>query len=320
MTNISIHALREEGDPQNPASAASALSFLSTPSARRATGTFLFSLYHTLHFYPRPPRGGRPPFPPQKHLGIDISIHALREEGDLLRSLLKCWSMQFLSTPSARRATTGCHGLDRGRGISIHALREEGDLGDLLSLCLQHISIHALREEGDKCTVSPMEMTNKFLSTPSARRATCRVFLRQRLHNAISIHALREEGDAARCCRAAAAAQFLSTPSARRATGRNLFGRQQLGYFYPRPPRGGRQQKQRENPLLLSHYTPLCTNCKEVPVKQTAKSHRYLCKRLVFRCEASGKTMCAAGSHWRGIKRSAHYPAQTPGAAQHARP
>jgi len=70
----------------------------------------------------------------------------------------------------------------------------------------------------------------------------------------------------------------------------------------------------------LSHYTPLCTNCKEVPVKQTAKSHRYLCKRLVFRCEASGKTMCAAYSHWRGIKRSAHYPAQTPGAAQHARP
>ena len=113
----------------------------------------------------------------------------------------------------------------------------------------------------------------------------------------ISIHALREEGD----------------QSSKRI-------RKQRDYFYPRPPRGGRQQKQRENPLLLSHYTPLCTNCKEVPVKQTAKSHRYLCKRLVFRCEASRKTMCAAGSHWRGIKRSVHYPAQTPGAAQHARP
>ena len=116
-------------------------------------------------------------------------------------------------------------------------------------------------------------------------------------HCPISIHALREEGDLV-----------------------YNFWFVQRGYFYPRPPRGGRQQKQRENPLLLSHYTPLCTNCKEVPVKQTAKSHRYLCKRLVFRCEASGKTMCAACSHWRGIKRSAHYPAQTPGAAQHARP
>ena len=114
--------------------------------------------------------------------------------------------------------------------------------------------------------------------------------------------------------------RFLSTPSARRATWACRCTSTAGRFFYPRPPRGGRQQKQRENPPLLSHYIPLCTNCKEVPVKQTAKSHRYLCKRLVFRCEASGKTMCAACSHWRGIKRSAHYPAQTPGAAQHARP
>ena len=91
-------------------------------------------------------------------------------------------------------------------------------------------------------------------------------------------------------------------------------------YFYPRPPRGGRQQKQRENTLLLSHYTPLCTNCKEMLANQTAKSHRYLRKRLVFRCEASRKTMCAAGSHWPDIKKSARYPVQTPGAVQRARP
>ena len=90
--------------------------------------------------------------------------------------------------------------------------------------------------------------------------------------------------------------------------------------FYPRPPRGGRQQKQRENPLRLSHYTPLCTNCKEMSANQTAKSHRYLRKRLVFRCEASRETMCAAGSHWPDIKKSARYPVQTPGAVQRARP
>ena len=113
----------------------------------------------------------------------------------------------------------------------------------------------------------------------------------------ISIHALREEGDP--CLRYRCWTQC---------------------YFYPRPPRGGRQQKQRENPLLLSHYTPLCTNCKEMLAKQTAKSHRYLRKRLVFRCEASRKTMCAAGSHWPGIKRSARCLVQTPGAVQRARP
>ena len=57
---------------------------------------------------------------------IYISIHALREEGDL-----------------------GQGGGQRIRVISIHALREEGDvLIDHFEPSLK-ISIHALREEGD---------------------------------------------------------------------------------------------------------------------------------------------------------------------------
>ena len=79
---ISIHALREEGDylaphqkstgayfyprpPRGgrrycPLSASAQSTFLSTPSARRATSGRLGrgTLHH--HFYPRPPRGGRP--------------------------------------------------------------------------------------------------------------------------------------------------------------------------------------------------------------------------------------------------------------------
>ena len=113
----------------------------------------------------------------------------------------------------------------------------------------------------------------------------------------ISIHALREEGDPE------GIASFSGQSN-----------------FYPRPPRGGRQQKQRENTLLLSHYTPLCTNCKEMLAKQTAKSHRYLRKRLVFRCEASRKTMCAADSHWPDIKRATRCLGQILGAVQPARP
>ena len=118
----------------------------------------------------------------------------------------------------------------------------------------------------------------------------------------------------------ARAGRFLSTPSARRATPRAGQMMPAPVDFYPRPPRGGRQQKQRENTLLLSHYTPPCTNCKEMSVNQTAKLHRYLRKRLVFRCEASRKTMCAADSHWPDIKRSARCLGQTPGAVQRARP
>ena len=181
----------------------------------------------------------------------------------------------------------------------------------------------------------------RFLSTPSARRATavrtacallfCNFYPRP-----------PRGGRPFEKLRVKACFSFLSTPSARRAThgGQkciltilNFYPRPPRGgrlavlpitisdfYFYPRPPRGGRQQKQRENTLLLSHYTPLCTNCKEMLAKQTAKSHRYLRKRLVFRCEASRKTMCAADSHWPDIKRSARCLGQILGAVQRARP
>ena len=57
----------------------------------------------------------------------------------------------------------------------------------------------------------------RFLSTPSARRATAWSFA-TRSPTIISIHALREEGDALDYAAKIKHAQFLSTPSARRAT------------------------------------------------------------------------------------------------------
>ena len=42
----------------------------------------------------------------------------------------------------------------------------------LAAVCAS-ISIHALREEGDVVRDGPMLFCRKFLSTPSARRATC---------------------------------------------------------------------------------------------------------------------------------------------------
>ena len=41
-----------------------------------------------------------------------------------------CRLLQFLSTPSARRATAIYHALHDKEEISIHALREEGDSKD----------------------------------------------------------------------------------------------------------------------------------------------------------------------------------------------
>ena len=79
--------------------------------------------------------------------------------------------------------------------ISIHALREEGDLDSDIAQIIYKISIHALREEGDFLpvyfvldrynfyprpprggrpkTTQGRGHRHKFLSTPSARRATC---------------------------------------------------------------------------------------------------------------------------------------------------
>ena len=81
------------------------IEFLSTPSARRATRSCAAAPPAAGHFYPRPPRGGR-------RCGLDaaageaeISIHALREEGDSCICYDELYKLQFLSTPSARRAT-----------------------------------------------------------------------------------------------------------------------------------------------------------------------------------------------------------------------
>ena len=145
---ISIHALREEGDP--------------LPCCRG---------FMLPDFYPRPPRGGRPAQSLRRRRPSRISIHALREEGDAgpafprcrpaisihalreegdnsspsflhalvdfyprpprggrhtsVPSLSQAWI--FLSTPSARRATYDDDHVPTQDTISIHALREEGD-------------------------------------------------------------------------------------------------------------------------------------------------------------------------------------------------
>ena len=168
--------------------------FLSTPSARRATNMFrgkrerLQISIHALREEGDTGTGG------EVFTNI-ISIHALREEGDRRTHAPVCLPRQFLSTPSARRATRTSPTAATKPSISIHALREEGDLQGCYIICYTEISIHALREEGDREIGLELTRAKAFLSTPSARRATepARHFFRRLI---ISIHALREEGDA----------------------------------------------------------------------------------------------------------------------------
>ena len=139
----------------------------------------------------------------------------------------------FLSTPSARRATSRCTALRSCIPISIHALRP------ITREQVEFLSTPSARRATTGCLYQKRQ--RRFLSTPSARRATqrpCvkltpawdfyprpprggRLLERSRFVpcRLISIHALREEGDTGTKPR-------LSCTS----------------NFYPRPPRGGRQQ------------------------------------------------------------------------------
>ena len=103
---------------------------------------------------------------------MGISIHALREEGDICKPV---------TAPPEQI-------------ISIHALREEGDYRHHGRRSSGAISIHALREEGDLLVLAGGVLAKVFLSTPSARRAT-EMSGQGSFVPTISIHALREEGD-----------------------------------------------------------------------------------------------------------------------------
>ncbi len=190
--------------------------FQSTPSARRATK--------------------------QGRINADlmrISIHALREEGDLFTITGAFRHFHFNPRPprGGRLHAVPCAGCFVV--ISIHALREEGDVLLLIwidgiwlfqstpsarrattnrgpSKDIYFISIHALREEGDLLSSRKSWNRWRFQSTPSARRATLEAGLKKDLAE-ISIHALREEGDDTII---SIGCVFL--------------------YFNPRPPRGGR--------------------------------------------------------------------------------
>ena len=214
-TIISIHALCEEGD---------------------ATG--IPSSKVLRDFYPRPPRGGRPRQRQQQTehgkflstpsarratahkcphcAGLHISIHALREEGDLPWLSLCSAIGKFLSTPSARRAT---------------------DAPLIWATSLMYFYPRPLRG-GRQPSVSAPGCNYIFLSTPSARRATGESCHRG-CRRDISIHALCEEGDAWARPRPACSGDFYPRPlrGGRRRSGRCSRG---CCYFYPRPLRGGR--------------------------------------------------------------------------------
>ena len=217
--------------------------FLSTPSGWRATLIDLMRCGKEMHFYPRPPGGGRRcdkrgggycyrflstpsgwRATRAEHITINdlfISIHALRVEGDKLRfSGMSVEVIDFYPRPPGGGRPRS-YRVSRWlrQTISIHALRVEGDRKKVQQMSkFTTISIHALRVEGDRseavkppndCRISIHALRVEGDDIPKANQAN---------GNRISIHALRVEGDRMSYLTGIYSTRFLSTPSGWRAT------------------------------------------------------------------------------------------------------
>ena len=233
---ISIHALREEGDLSRCLSTASLNIFLSTPSARRATALPV-AIEGAPKFLSTPSARRATSKLGGAALAVIISIHALREEGDILRHRQPHTSRYFyprpprggrhmtafgpnrrklfLSTPSARRATKYCQSGRIGVIFLSTPSARRATRASQRYRGRRPISIHALREEGDSYRLTPTLPLK--ISIHALREEGDQELDATSRTPRISIHALREEGDLA------------SLPLLQIQT-----------YFYPRPPRGGR--------------------------------------------------------------------------------
>ena len=221
---ISIHALREEGDGGLAGDHHPLRNFYPRPPRGGRRGYFSKKQNYR-YFYPRPPRGGR---------------HTLQPDGYRLPAV-------FLSTPSARRATHGLQAGDVQVEISIHALREEGDHAPGLHCPGSRYFYPRPPRGGRQSGRCRFVKLARFLSTPSARRATGWLSVRSSITR-ISIHALREEGD--NFFDVALILYPISIHALREEGDLHTHVRSVVPRdFYPRPPRGGRQKAHETNDI-----------------------------------------------------------------------
>ena len=168
---ISIHALREEGDTDEPSRLRRRADFYPRPprGGRLASFTTCWSVQE--NFYPRPPRGGRQVKSnsrlfTREFLSTPSARRATMTNGDVLGAI------EFLSTPSARRATNAVNSVINFFKISIHALREEGDMALSTTSGFETNFYPRPPRGGRQGNTAALSVTTIFLSTPSARRAT----------------------------------------------------------------------------------------------------------------------------------------------------
>ena len=110
MVVISIHALREEGDASARSNAFMPSNFYPRPP-RGGRPAAIAGRCRAADFYPRPPRGGRRAVGGVIVRRSRISIHALREEGDVLAVSIADLDINFYPRPprGGRRKSAPAH-------------------------------------------------------------------------------------------------------------------------------------------------------------------------------------------------------------------
>ena len=243
FVGISIHALREEGD--RPV----------LPSAGRSR-----------YFYPRPPRGGRPSLGRVDTRGTRISIHALREEGDRLSAEWIQEGQEFLSTPSARRATKS------GKRQKI-----------------QQCNFYPRPPRGGRRRSSGRtSISKRFLSTPSARRATLSGLVTPHVPDNFYPRPPRG-GRPPPTFLLCFTVLFLSTPSARRATAKTERKHPAFVSLYT-----SLHKLQRDVCKTNRKITPLLAQTAGIPVRSVPENH--VCCRFALAGHQKISTLSWANS------------------------
>ena len=217
-----------------------------------------------------------------------ISIHALREESDGTSRALYAFIVQFLSTPSARRATRPVSmGRSCSKFLSTPSARRATPF---FAAALASVFYFYPRPPRGERRYRPATLipSYRFLSTPSARRATDDRTGGTK-HSKISIHALREESDGRCSDPAGRQCRFLSTPSARRATAKTERKHPAFVSLYT-----SLHKLQRDAYKTNRKITPLLAQTAGIPVRSVPENH--VCCRFALAGHQKISTLSWANS------------------------
>ncbi len=160
---------------EGEASFNSEIQFLSTPSARRATHSKRRTKSAKRDFYPRPLRGGRPSSVSQRTICRRYFYPRPLRGGRPTKEVRRMIIQEFLSTPSARRATLGFFATlaSSASFLSTPSARRATMINCGFSPISTDFYPRPLRG-GRLVSENVVPTPSQFLSTPSARRATAK--------------------------------------------------------------------------------------------------------------------------------------------------